>query len=81
MKPLIKKLKKCHDPDRWDLIALQKQKREQALQAEDENEGEGGEGAEGKKKKKRSTGVTAPLGLDMRSQKPERDDPFGPPLK
>ncbi|KAK5635631.1 hypothetical protein RRF57_011343 [Xylaria bambusicola] len=32
MKPLNKKLKKCRDPDRVDLVALQKARREQALQ-------------------------------------------------
>ncbi|KAK7751243.1 hypothetical protein SLS62_006788 [Diatrype stigma] len=32
IKPLIRKLKKCRDPDRIDLVALQKAKREQALQ-------------------------------------------------
>ncbi|GAW23842.1 hypothetical protein ANO14919_134190 [Xylariales sp. No.14919] len=32
MKPLNKKLKKCRDPDRVDLVALQKARREQAVQ-------------------------------------------------
>lgn len=32
MKPLNKKLRKCRDPDRVDLIALQKARREQAQQ-------------------------------------------------
>lgn len=32
MKPLNKKLRKCRDPDRVDLIALQKARREQSLQ-------------------------------------------------
>ncbi|KAI1347972.1 cyclin ccl1 [Xylaria sp. FL0043] len=32
MKPLNKKLKKCRDPDRVDLVALQKARREQAQQ-------------------------------------------------
>ncbi|KAI0196694.1 cyclin ccl1 [Xylaria flabelliformis] len=32
MKPLNKKLRKCRDPDRVDLVALQKARREQALQ-------------------------------------------------
>ena len=31
VKPLNRKLKKCRDPDRVDLIALQKARREQAL--------------------------------------------------
>ncbi|KAK3322744.1 hypothetical protein B0H66DRAFT_213920 [Apodospora peruviana] len=29
--PLKKKLNKCHDPDRWNLVELQKVRREQAL--------------------------------------------------
>lgn len=32
MKPLVKKLKKCRDPDRVDLVALQKARREQGEQ-------------------------------------------------
>jgi len=32
MRPLNKKLRKCRDPDRVDLVALQKARREQALQ-------------------------------------------------
>lgn len=32
MKPLVRKLKKCRDPDRVDLVALQKARREQGLQ-------------------------------------------------
>ncbi|KAI0451721.1 cyclin ccl1 [Xylaria acuta] len=32
MKPLNKKLRRCRDPDRVDLVALQKARREQALQ-------------------------------------------------
>jgi cyclin H len=31
MRPLARKLKKCRDPDRSDLVALQKAKREQAM--------------------------------------------------
>lgn len=30
-RPLLRKLKKCRDPDRWDLVALQKARREQNL--------------------------------------------------
>lgn len=33
IKPLLKKLKACHDPDRWDLVALQQAKREGAVKA------------------------------------------------
>lgn len=32
MKPLIRKLKKCRDPDRVDLVALQRARKEQAAQ-------------------------------------------------
>lgn len=32
MKPLIRKLKKCRDPDRVDLVALQRARKEQGMQ-------------------------------------------------
>lgn len=37
-RPLLRKLKKCRDPDRWDLVEYQKAKREQAQQKEDAEE-------------------------------------------
>ncbi|KEY72954.1 hypothetical protein S7711_07919 [Stachybotrys chartarum IBT 7711] len=38
MKPLRKKLQRCRDPDRADLVALQRTKREAALKKEDDDE-------------------------------------------
>lgn len=45
-RPLLRKLKKCRDPDRWDLVAYQAAKREQARQKEDAADG-GGRGSLG----------------------------------
>ncbi|KAK4207754.1 cyclin-like protein [Rhypophila decipiens] len=43
--PLRKKLNKCHDPDRWNLVELQRQTREQAAKkADSDDEGAGGGG-------------------------------------
>ncbi|KAK3359543.1 cyclin-like protein [Lasiosphaeria hispida] len=41
--PLRKKLNKCHDPDRWDLVKLQKVRREQALKKGDSEDGSPGD--------------------------------------
>ncbi|KAI1865050.1 uncharacterized protein JN550_008596 [Neoarthrinium moseri] len=72
MKPLIKKLKKCRDPDRVDLVALQKARRQQAEQ---------------KKPKPTLKDDTAIFGgaVDDREAKRRKtaangDDPFGPSL-
>ncbi|KAI1841478.1 hypothetical protein JX266_012318 [Neoarthrinium moseri] len=72
MKPLIKKLKKCRDPDRVDLVALQKARRQQAEQ---------------KKPKPTLKDDTAIFGgpVDDREAKRRKtaangDDPFGPAL-
>jgi cyclin H len=71
IKPLNKKLKKCRDPDRVDLVALQKAKREQVQQ---------------KMKAKSSVtedgdvfGKVADKERDSKRRK-VADDPFGPPL-
>lgn len=72
MKPLVKKLKKCRDPDRVDLVALQKARREQAEKKKpkpgpkDDAAIFGGALAE-PDAKRRKTGVNG-------------NDPFGPPL-
>lgn len=42
MKPLVKKLKKCRDPDRFDLIALHKKR----LEFRDKEDGDGGRAPE-----------------------------------
>jgi cyclin H len=78
IKPLIKKLKKCRDPDRWDLVALQQAKKEGAVKAAGKKNGLTDEdgavfGSDG-------------LALDAREAKRRKvnaamADPFGPPLK
>lgn len=78
MKPLNKKLRKCRDPDRVDLVALQKARREQGLQ---------------KTKPKvaiKEDGDVFGGAVSSKSQEAERDtkrrrvvgggDAFGPPL-
>ena len=81
IKPLRQKLRRCHDPDRWDLVALQKTRREQAAaRGHDSDDGPGasleddaavfgggGGVAEGRNAKRRKVGKGP-------------DDPFGGPL-
>ncbi|RYP58157.1 hypothetical protein DL770_010499 [Monosporascus sp. CRB-9-2] len=76
IKPLIKKLKKCRDPDRVDLVALQKAKREQALQKpkpkpkpglKDDGDVFGGKIDDARDPKRRKVGSNG-------------EDVFGPPL-
>lgn len=70
MKPLRKKLQKCRDPDRVDLVALQRARREQAMTkapalpvAKQDNDVFGGETRDIKRRKVGG-----------------QDDVFGPPL-
>jgi cyclin H len=74
VRPLIRKLKKCRDPDRWDLVALQKAKREQAI-------GRKGSDADiedtGDKAQNAANGDQA-KGRDAKRRKME--DPFGGPI-
>ncbi|KAH8652040.1 cyclin ccl1 [Xylariales sp. PMI_506] len=72
MKPLIKKLKKCRDPDRVDLVALQKARREQAEQK-----------TKPKPSLKDDGAVFGGLMMDERDAKRRKtagDDIFGPAL-
>lgn len=78
MKPLIKKLKKCRDPDRFDLIALHKKRLEfreaetKTAKAVKEEDGAvfGG-----------SNGVSrSDADRDSKRRKVAAVDPFGPPL-
>ncbi|KAI0017819.1 cyclin ccl1 [Xylariomycetidae sp. FL0641] len=74
VKPLNKKLKKCRDPDRVDLVALQKARREQALQK-----------AKAKASAKDDSNVFGGKLDDERDSKRRKvaengGDPFGPPL-
>ena len=77
VKRINAKLKKCHDPDRWDLIALQRARREQANRRASSEDGEENPGFEedsdvfGDKDKR-----------DVKRRKVAKavDDPFGGPL-
>ncbi|CVK96811.1 related to cyclin CCL1 [Fusarium mangiferae] len=68
MKPLRKKLQKCRDPDRADLVNLQRARREQVMN---------------KEKKAAANEDGTVFGDDLRETKRvklENADPFGPPL-
>ncbi|PKS11083.1 hypothetical protein jhhlp_002844 [Lomentospora prolificans] len=73
IRPLVKKLRKCRDPDRADLVALQKARREQAVKKE-------------RPAKKEDNDVFGPAnGAQARETKRRKvsgglEDPFGPPL-
>ncbi|EJT76645.1 hypothetical protein GGTG_06562 [Gaeumannomyces tritici R3-111a-1] len=89
-KPLQRKLKKCRDPDRHDLVALQKARRERALNSIDSDDE--GPGARPGAKKATVEDDGAVFGGPMlaaaaagdSSRDPKRrkvsNDPFGPPL-
>lgn len=70
MRPLRKKLQKCRDPDRVDLVALQKARREQAMNKENnkvaKEDGDIFGGGDARDPKRRKVG--------------KNDDMFGPPL-
>lgn len=44
-RPLLRKLKKCHDPDRWNLVELQRARRQQVKENAEEDEGHGARGS------------------------------------
>ncbi len=73
IKPLTRKLKKCRDPDRWDLVALQQAKKESMVKertaASLEDDGAVFGGDAGPRDAKRRKVSKAP------------EDPFGPALK
>lgn len=77
MKPLRKKLQKCRDPDRVDLVALQRARREQGVHkdkksrigVESKNNDDVFGGEEGGTRDTKRRKVDNKL-----------DDPFGPPL-
>ncbi|OLN89655.1 Cyclin CCL1 [Colletotrichum chlorophyti] len=78
MKPLLRKLKKCRDPDRADLVALQKARRELASQKDPRRPKAEGDGAV-------FGGDGSALGaIDAREAKRRKvadgDDVFGPAL-
>ncbi|KAI0470756.1 cyclin ccl1 [Xylariaceae sp. FL0804] len=68
VKPLNRKLKKCRDPDRVDLVALQKARREQAVQKAKAKPGLNDDNVFGEPDTKR------------RKVAANGDDVFGPPL-
>jgi cyclin H len=78
-KLLNRKLKKCRDPDRWDLVALQKARREEGLRTEDDDDdGGGGLGTVG-------SDAVVFADADKRDAKRRKvnkgpQDPFGGPL-
>ncbi|CAH0051199.1 unnamed protein product [Clonostachys solani] len=70
MKPLRKKLQRCRDPDRVDLVALQKARREQALNKEKKPAGP----AEGEM-------FGEAISREVKRRKVDTaDDVFGPPM-
>lgn len=86
-RPLLRKLKKCRDPDRWDLVAYQNAKREQARQKdEDAAAARGGEHAQrGRRASLDGGGDGAVFGdvheRDVKRRKVAKtEDPFGGPL-
>lgn len=79
MKPLIKKLKKCRDPDRFDLIGLHKKRLEfrenetKAVKGPTEDDGAVfGSGSNG--------ALKSDADRELKRRKVIADDPFGPPL-
>ncbi|KAL8377500.1 hypothetical protein RB595_008262 [Gaeumannomyces hyphopodioides] len=87
-KPLQRKLKKCRDPDRNDLVALQKARRERALNSIDSDDEGPSARPGGKKATVENDGAVfggpmlAAAGDSSRDPKRRKvsNDPFGPPL-
>ncbi|OIW29341.1 cyclin-like protein [Coniochaeta ligniaria NRRL 30616] len=79
-RPLLRKLKKCHDPDRWNLVELQRARREQAALKEDAEDDEGN-GARGSLDGDGAVFGDAD-GRDVKRRKVAKapEDPFGGPL-
>lgn len=75
-RPLLKKLAKCRDPDRWDLVALQKARREQALAREEAEDGEGGGGGDGTVQGDGTVFMDID-DRDAKRRKVKAEDPFG----
>jgi cyclin H len=71
MKPLRKKLQRCRDPDRIDLVALQRARKEQAMNKDK------------KPAEKDDAGLfpdAEPRDTKRRKVDGQGDDVFGPPL-
>ncbi|KAL2258274.1 hypothetical protein VTK26DRAFT_8464 [Humicola hyalothermophila] len=79
IQPLRKKLNKCRDPERWNLVELQRARREQAAKRADSEDGDPDE---------RATGTLEEDGavfggggaIPAKRRKVGLEDPFGPPL-
>ncbi|KAK0664024.1 putative cyclin [Cercophora samala] len=80
--PLRKKLLKCKDPERWNLVELQKVRREQAAKKMDSDDEDDFGGRDGKKAKKEEDGdiFGGDLGHSAKKRKvsvKKEEDPFG----
>jgi len=76
LQPLRKKLNKCRDPDRWNLVELQKTRREQSFSKADSEDGD-------PEARQNDDGSVFGPGPDNKRRKVKQavlDDPFGGPL-
>ncbi|KAK4236181.1 cyclin-like protein [Achaetomium macrosporum] len=80
--PLRKKLNKCHDPERWNLVELQRARREQASKKADSEDGDAEDKAGGGTIEPDGAVFGGPLPRDTKRRKMGKglEDPFGPPL-
>ncbi|KAK3308408.1 cyclin-like protein [Chaetomium strumarium] len=80
--PLRKKLNKCHDPERWNLVELQRARREQASKKADSEDGDAEDGPAGGTVEADGAVFGGPLPRDSKRRKVGKglDDPFGPAL-
>ncbi|KXX76243.1 Cyclin CCL1 [Madurella mycetomatis] len=81
LQPLRKKLNKCRDPERSNLVGLQRARRQQAAhrdESDDEDGLDGGKGPAGRLKDDEA--VFGDADVKGRKVKREMEDPFGPAL-
>ena len=78
IQPLRKKLNKCRDPERWNLVELQRARREQAAKRADSEDGEPDDRGDTLD----DDGAVFGGGLPAKRRKVAGglEDPFGPPL-
>lgn len=79
-RPLNRKLRKCRDPDRWDLVALQKARREQPLRKGDEEDEDGRAGGGSLDDDAAVFGNVEERDAKRRKGNTRPADPFGGPL-
>ncbi|KAK0652425.1 cyclin-like protein [Cercophora newfieldiana] len=77
IQPIRKKLNKCRDPDRWNLVELQRARREQAGNRSDSEDDEPEENPRSLEKDAAVFGDALPA---KRRKVVKTEDPFGPPL-